>query len=433
MSSKVLIKGVSVWNGRGFSPGTDLLVEEGRITRMERGLAAGSAPVVKAQDWVALPGLVDLHAHLGEPGHEEREDLDTGLVAAAWGGFTHVVAMPDTQPPVDAEATVHHLRARARSIRGAELLVCAALTKGRAGAELAELAHLVAAGACAVGDAGPVDDPSLVRRALQYTAMLGVAVFAEAREARLAAGGAAHEGAAGQWLGLAGIPASAEWVAVARELLLAEEVGGRLHLQGISTARSVEMVREAKRRGVAVTAEANLYNFILDDEALADYDANKKLMPPLRPRADIQALVEGVREGVIDCIVTDHSPRTAEEKDAEFDLAPFGAAGLELALPALYTGLVATGALDWGHLIEALSTRPRRVVGLQEARIAEGAVCDFTLFAPGDVYCVEPAAWRSRAKNTPLAGEALSGKVQGTLIRDRRCGPCFADLEEGAR
>lgn len=429
MSSKVLIKGVSVWQGRGFSPETDLLVEDGRIVRMGKGLSDPAARAVDARGWLALPGLVDLHAHLGEPGHEERETLASGLVAAAWGGFTHVVAMPDTRPPADSEAAVHYLRERARVIHGAELLVCGALTKGRAGEELAELAHLAAAGACALGDAAPVEDASLMRRALQYARMLDRPVFAQACDARLAQGGAAHEGSAGQWLGLPGIPASAEWVALARELLLAEEVGGRVHLQGVSTARSVELIREAKRRGVAVTAEASFHNLLLDDSALADYDTNKKLMPPLRPREDIEALLEAIRDGTVDCIVTDHTPCTEEEKDVEFDLAPFGAAGLEVALPALYTKLVATGKLGWADLIEALSVRPRRVIGLEEARIAEGARCDLTLFAPGESYRVDPSAWRSRAKNTPFAGELLSGRVQGTLIGSRMVGPCFEGEE----
>ena len=432
MNSKVLIKGAAVWQDGGFVPGMDLLIGGGRITRIGRGLSDLSAHVIDASGWLVLPGLVDLHAHLGEPGHEERESLSTGLVAAAWGGFTHVLAMPDTQPPVDSEATVQYLRERARGARGAELLVCGALTKGRLGQELAELAHLVEAGARAVGDAAPIEDASLMRRALQYAAMLGVPVLAQATDARLAAAGAAHEGSAGQWLGLPGIPASAEWVAVARELLLAEEVDGRVHLQGVSTLRSVEMIREAKRRGVAVTAEVSLYNLLLDDEALVGYDTHKKLMPPLRPRKDVDALVAAVEEGVVDCIVTDHTPCTPEEKDAEFDVAPFGAAGLEVALPALYTKLVVPGRLSWAALIDALSVRPRQVAGLEEARIVEGAACDIVLFDPQEPYRVDPGTWHSRARNTPLAGEILSGRVQGIVVGDRRCGLCFEEAGEGA-
>jgi len=432
VSCKVLVKGVAVWQGDGFSGAVDLLIDEGRIARMGKGLSDPSAVEIRAEDWLALPGLVDLHAHLGEPGHEERESLDTGLAAAAWGGFTHVVAMPDTQPPVDTESAVQYLKERASRIRGARLLICAALTKERSGMELAELAHLAAAGACALGDAAPVEDPALMRRALQYASMLELPVFAQAADARLSGGGVAHEGSAGHWLGLPGIPASAEWIAVARELLLAEETGGRVHLQGVSTGRSVQLIREAKRRGVRVTAEVGFYHLLLDDEALADYDTRKKLMPPLRPRADGEALLEGVLDGTVDCIVTDHTPCTPEEKDAEFDVAPFGAAGLEVALPALYSRLVATGKVSWAALIEALSARPRRIAGLGEARIAEGAPCDLTLFAPGESGSVDPSRWRSKARNTPLAGERLYGRVKGIAVGRRLCGPCFEELEEVA-
>ena len=427
MSSKVLIKDVSIWQGDGFSPATDLLISEGRIARIGHGLSDSQARLVEAEGWLALPGLVDLHAHLGEPGHEEKENLESGLVAAAAGGFTYVLAMPDTQPPVDTEATAQFVRQRAKLVCGANLLVCGALTKGRAGSELAELAHLVEAGAVALGDARPLGDPSLLRRGLQYATMLGVPLLAQTGDETLAQQGVVHDGDVGHWLGLPGIPASAEWITVARELLIAEEVHGRIHVQGISTARSVELIREAKRRGVKVTVEANLYNLLLDDESLGDYDTCKKLTPPLRPAEDVQAVIAAIEEGLIDCIVTDHTPCTREEKEAEFDLAPFGAVGLELALSALHTMLIKPGKLSWSALIQALSVRPRRIVGLPQAELVEGAECDLTLFASEEPYCVEPAAWRSRSQNTPLAGVTLKGKVQGTLIGGRLLGPCFEE------
>lgn len=425
MSSKLLIKGVSVWNGDEFAPQADILVAGGRIERIGVGLADDQARVVDALGWLALPGLVDLHAHLGEPGREDRESLESGLAAAAAGGFTHVVAMPDTAPPVDTQATALFIRQRAAGLAGAELLVCGALSKGREGKELAELAHLVEAGAVLLSDAGPVGDPSLLRRGLQYASMLGVAVAAPAVDEALARGGAVHEGSVGHWLGLPGIPPSAEWAALARNILIAEEVGGRLHVQGVSTARSVQLLEEAKKRGIAVTAEVNLYNLLFTDEALADYDTSKKVMPPLRPASDREAVISAVEAGVVDCIVTDHTPCTVEEKDAEFDLAPFGAVGLELALPALHTYLVRERRLSWRALVEALSVRPRRVVGLPEARIEPGVTCDLTLFAPDESWRVDPLAWRSRGRNSPLAGATLWGRVQGTIVGERVFGPCF--------
>lgn len=431
MSSKLLIKGASVWRGGDFSPATDLLIDAGRIARLGQGLADPKARVIDAADWIVLPGLVDLHAHLGEPGHETRESIHSGLLAAAAGGFTHVLAMPDTNPPVDNEATVEFLRQRGELAQAATLHVCGALTKGREGTELAELAHLVGAGAKALGDARYVRDPSMMRRALLYARMLGVPVMAQTGDEILAGDGAVHEGPVGHWLGLPGIPPSAEWTSLARDLLLAEEVGGRLHVQGVSTARSLEIIADAKRRGVQVSAEVNLYNLLFDDGVVADYDTSKKVMPPLRPAKDVQALIDGLNDGVIDCIATDHTPWTIEEKDVEFELAPFGAAGLELALSALYSELVLPGKLSWRTLVDALSTRPRRIIGLPHVEIAEGAPCDLTLFAPGETYRVEPEKWRSQSRNTPLSKATLEGRVQGTLIGERAVGFCFD--QEGPR
>lgn len=425
MSSSLLIKGAHVWQGNGFSPPTDLLIEGGRIVRMGPGLADAKARLIAAQGWLVLPGLVDLHAHLGEPGHEERESIASGLVAAAAGGFTHVLVMPDTEPPIDDEAALEFLRQRGSMVQGAALHVCAALTKGRMGEELAELAHLAAAGAKALGDARSIRDPAVMRRALLYATMLDVPIFSQAGDEALAGDGVVHEGPVGHRLGLAGIPPSAEWTSLARDLFLAEEVGARLHVQGVSTARSVEIVAAAKERGVRVSAAVNLYNLLLDDTSLADYDTAKKVMPPLRPAGDVEALVRALTDGVVDCIVTDHTPCTAEEKDVEFDLAPFGAAGFEVALSALYTRLVVPEKLSWRTLIEALSVRPRAIIGLPQAELREGAVCDMTLFAPDETYRVEPGAWCSRSRNTPLAGETLRGRVQGTVIGDRALGPCF--------
>ena len=413
MNSPLLIKGAVIFTEAGPVHDCDLLIAEGRVARMGRGLADRKAQVVQAAGWLVLPGLVDLHVHLGEPGREDRETLRTGLEAAAWGGFTSVLTMPDTEPPVDRESDVQYLLGRSARLPGARALVCCALTKGRRGEELAELAGMKAAGAVAAGDAKPVRDARVVRRALEYARMLDLPVFTEAQDEDLSRGGVAHEGEVGGWLGLAGIPAASEWVALARDMLLAESTGGRLHVQGVSTRRSVDLIRAAKARGVNVTAECPFHHLILTDEALGSYDTATKLLPPLRTADDAAALAEGIREGIIDCIVSDHTPATREEKDVEFDYAAFGAAGLEALLPALHTELVRKGALTWNDVIDALSRRPRRILGLPQPAFAEGEACEITLFNPDVDDVIEPERWRSLARNTPLAGRTVKGRVEG--------------------
>lgn len=422
MSLRFLIKGAVLWSEAGPVHDQDLLVGEGRILRVGRGIHDAAAKTVQAQGWLVLPGLVDLHAHLGEPGREDRETLETGLDAAAWGGFTAVLAMPDTDPPIDRESDVQYLRTRSEHSRGARALVCCALTKGRRGEELAELAAMRGSGAVAAGDARPIRDGRVVRRALEYARMLHLPVITEARDENLAKGGVAHEGEVGAWLGLLGIPAASEWVALARDLLLAESTTGRLHVQGVSTRRSVELIREAKAHGVRVTAECNFHHLFLTDEALKGYDTATKLLPPLRTADDVAALVEGVREGVIDCVVSDHTPVTREEKDVEFDYAEFGAAGLEALLPALHTHVIQTGELSWNDIVDSLSSRPRNVLGLPQPTFDEGAPCDITLFNPDVHGVIAPESWRSLARNTPLAGHKVTGQVEGIYVAGRASG-----------
>lgn len=421
MSSPLLLKGVRLWNGKEFVE-EDVLVRDGRIARRGRGLHDPAARTVELHGVLALPGLVDVHVHVGEPGREDRESVATALAAAARGGFTRILVMPDTQPPVDEERAVAYLLRRSEEAGLAQAAVCGALTKGREGKELAELARLVEAGARALGDAGPVADASVLLRALEYSRLLPVPVLVEAREPGLAEEGSAHEGEVATRLGLAGIPAAAEWTALARDLLLAETTGARLHVQGVSTARSLELVEEAKGRGVRVSVECSFHHLLLDHSALEGYDTSVKLMPPLRERSDVEALIEGVRRGLVDCIVTDHTPFTVEEKSVEFDYAPFGAAGLEAALAALHTRLVLPGALTWADLVRAMSERPRSLLGLPPVEFAEGSVCEMTLFDPGAVWRLEPSSMRSMAKNTPFLGERFVGAVIGTIAGGRLTG-----------
>jgi len=429
VSLKTLIKGVSLWSSAGFIHEQDVLIGDGRLLRIGRGLAETNAVTIDGRGWVGLPGLVDLHSHLGEPGREDRETLESGLLAAAWGGFTAVLGMPDTDPALDSETGIGYVLRRGDLIRGARILVCAAATKGRNGKELAELGRLQSAGAAAAGDAKPIRDASIVRRILEYTRMLDIPVLIEARDEGLSSGGVAHEGIQGGWLGLSGIPASAEWIALARDLLLAEEAGGRIHVQGVSTGRSLALIREAKSRGVRVSAECSFHHLILDDGALADYDTAKKLMPPLRPRRDVEALIEGVKEGVIDCVVTDHTPITPEEKDVEFDYAPFGAAGYEAALVALHTHLVRPGLLSWSELANATSLRPRAALGIEQPQFVDGERCDMVLFNPEPEYTLDAATWKSKARNTPFDGTRVVGRVEGVFLGDQVFGPLETEVE----
>ena len=431
MSSPLLLKGVRVWDGDGFAE-EDLLIRDGRIVRRGRGLSDPSARTVRLPGVLVLPGLVDAHVHVGEPGREDRESVATAMLAAARGGFTRVLIMPDTDPPVDDEHAVTFLLRRAEEAGCARAAVCAAITKRREGKELAELVRLVEAGAAALGDAGPVADASVMLRAFEYSKLLPVPLVVEARETSLAADGVAHEGGGATRLGLAPIPPAAEWTALARDLILAEVSGGRLHVQGISTARSLRMVEEAKARGVRVSAECGFHHLLLDHRALSGYDASVKLLPPLREASDVEALIEGVRRGAIDCIVTDHTPFTQEEKDVEFDYAPFGAAGLEVALAALHTRLVRPAILDWADIVRAMSEGPRRVLGLPPVELTEGSPCEITLFDPEREWRLEPETLRSKAKNTPFLGERFVGAVVGTFVGGRATGDALAGEEGGA-
>lgn len=424
MSLRRLIKGAAVWTEAGWLPDHDVLIDEGRIVRINQGISDPKARLIDARGWLVLPGLVDLHAHF--PGTDEDEDdletLSSGLMAAAWGGFTRVVVMPDTRPSLDRNAQVRHIHYRSEEIAGARAHVCAALTKEQAGEALTELAALRAAGAVAAGDTEPLDDARLLRNALEYARMLDMPLFCQARDVRLSQGGVTHEGEVSVHLGLAGIPRAAEWIGLARDLFLAETTGGRLHVQGVSTARSVELIRQAKDRGVRVSAECSLHHLILTDEALRSYDTNAKLLPPLRPSEDVEALIEGVRTGVIDAVVSDHTPVTAEEKDVEFAYAPFGAAGLEALLPAIHTHLVLEGKITWNDVVQALCHRPRQILGLDHVDPMEGALCEITLFNPNADDVIDPSTWRSAAKNTPLAGQPVKGRVEGVYVAGRALG-----------
>jgi len=363
------------------------------------------------------PGLVDMHVHLRDPGQTHKEDIASGTVAAVQGGFTAVACMPNTIPPIDHPTVVEYVQRRAASTGACRVLPIATITKGRLGEELAPIPTLAASGAVALSDDGDaVKDAGLLRRAMRYARQVGLPVIEHSEDATLSNGGAMHEGTWSVVLGLRGIPAVSEEAIVARDIVLAEDTGARLHVAHVSTAGSVALIREAKRRGVGVTAEVTPHHLLLTDEAVGGYNTDTKMNPPLRGQADRAALVEGLLDGTIDAIATDHAPHTPEEKRVEFDSAPFGVVGLETALSVLLTRLVRPGLLSLMEVLRRLSTTPAAILGLAGGRLELDAPGDLVLIDLDRRWTVDPAMFASKSRNTPFAGWELQGKAVMTIV-----------------
>lgn len=415
----------AIVGGRVIDPasGTDaertVVVRDGRIASVEApgALASGVRTVDARGAWVT-PGFVDLHVHLREPGEEHKETIATGSRAAVAGGFTTVVAMPNTRPPVDTAALVAMVRRRGEEAALARVLPSAAITVGQKGEQITEFADLRDAGAVALTDDGrPVANAAVMRRALEYARSVDLPVMVHEEEPSLS-GGCMHEGEVSLRLGLRGIPAAAEDVMVLRDLALAELTGGRLHIAHISTAGAVRAVREAKARGVRVTAEATPHHFTLTDERVGAYDAQAKMAPPLRPPADRDAVVEGLRDGTIDAIATDHAPHATVDKEVEFERAANGIVGLETAL-GLTLQLVRAGKLSPARAVELLSWGPARIFNLGGGTLHPGAPADVVVFNPDATWTVEPSRFFSKGRNTPFAGLQLPGVVLRTFVAGR--------------
>jgi dihydroorotase len=407
----------------GLDRFADVRVRDGRIAAIEPGLTADDGEeVLDARGCVVAPGFVDLHCHLGEPGYEDRETLATGTRAAAAGGFTTVCCMGDTQPRLDCGAEIAALREHAAATGIVRVLPIGCVTRGREGNELAELGELAAAGAVAFSDdARPVRSSRLLRHALAYSAMLGRPVVEHAVDPELAEGGLVHEGPVATWLGLPGVPAAAEEIAVARAIALARLTGGRLHLAHLSTAGAVAQVRAAQAEGLAVTAEVTPHHLLLTGDVVRDgpagrpYDTSTRLDPPLRSAADAAALLAAVADGTIAAVATDHRPQRQVDKDCEYAYAAPGATALETALGALME-LVAANRLSLSVVVRALTSGPAAVFGLDAGRLAVGGSADLVVFDPDAAWTVEPARFHSRGKSTPLAGRTVHGRVCATLV-----------------
>ena len=416
--SGFLIKGVRVV---GAEP-TDLLLRDGVIAAAGKigASAAKGAEVIDADGLVALPGLVDLHTHLREPGREDAETVDSGSRAAALGGYTAVCAMANTSPVADTAGVVEQVWRLGRESNLVDVQPIGAVTLGLAGERLAELGAMAESAARVrifSDDGHCVSDPRLMRRALEYVKAFDGVVAQHAEEPRLTAGAQMNEGVVAARLGLAGWPAAAEEAMIARDVLLAAHVGSRLHVCHVSTAGSVELLRWAKSKGTRVTAEVTPHHLLLTDELAATYDPVYKVNPPLRTAEDVAALRAALADGTIDAVATDHAPHALEDKETEWAAARPGMLGLETALSVAVLAMRETGLLDWRGLAERMSTAPARIGGLTPPSLAEGAPASLTLVDPAARWTPDPAASASRSRNTPYAGRELPARVVATFLR----------------
>ncbi|MGH9366897.1 MAG: dihydroorotase [Thermoanaerobaculia bacterium] len=423
MSRALLIRGGRLVDPAAGRDGAfDLLLEDGKVAAVEPGLPAGDAEILDAAGLLVLPGFIDLHAHLREPGREYAETIATGLKAAAAGGYTAVCAMPNTDPVADNRAILEFIVSKGRGVGGTRLYPVGAITKGQKGEELAESGEMQIAGAVALSDDGTwLGNGSLLRRAFEHAGLFGLPIIQHAEDPTLSRGAPMHEGAVSTRLGLPGQPAIAEAAAVARDLLIAETAGGRLHVAHLSAARSLDLVREAKARGLAVTCEVTPHHLVLTDEEVArsGFATNCKMNPPLREASDVEALVAALQGDSIDAIATDHAPHHEDEKAVDFDTAPFGVVGLETAAAVVHDRLVKPGRLTLRRFAELFSAGPARAFGLPGGTLQPGSPADVTLFDPAARWIVDPALFRSLSRNTPFSGWELSGRPAATVVAGR--------------
>ena len=424
----LIINGQLIDPGFGFSKKADIGIKDGKISRIfEPGKltkkivsAMPADRIIDATDAIVTPGLVDIHVHFREPGREDKETIQSGSQAAAAGGFTTVCCMPNTSPAIDNQETVKFVTSLAE--KGDCRVYCiGAITKNREGKELAEIGDLVKAGVVAVSDDGDyVQDPNVMRRALEYASMFKVPVISHAEDIYLAGDGVMNESFSSTKLGMPGRPAVAEEIAVLRDVKLAGLTGSRLHIAHISTAGAVEAVRRGKAEGFKVSAEAAPHHFTLTDDLIEkEFNTNLRVNPPIRTEADRQAVIAGLADGTIDCIASDHAPHTDEEKDTVFDDAPPGMIGLETSLALGITELVDKGYITLPDLLQKMNYNPAKIVGLHPNGLREGEIADLTIFNPDKTWVVKRDKFKSKSKNSPFIGRRLKGKVLFTIMGGR--------------
>ncbi|HTV47880.1 MAG TPA: dihydroorotase [Phycisphaerae bacterium] len=397
----------------------ELLVVDGRVAKVGTGLKrlAPDAAVLDAAGGLVAPGFIDMHVHLREPGQEHKETIATGAAAAVAGGFTTICCMPNTSPAIDNDTQIEFVLTQAARAGLCNVLPMGAITKDREGKELSEMMLMHEAGAIGFTDDGvSVGEASVMHKALQYVKMFDGLISQHCEEPTLS-GGSMNAGTTALRLGLGGIAGVSEELIIARDLLLNRRINARYHVQHISTAGAVELVRQAKKSGHHVTAEVTPHHLLLTDESCDGYDTNFKMNPPLRSRADVQACLEGIADGTIDALATDHAPHTREEKEVEFDKAPFGIVGLETALALYAEALVKPGLLNWQQLIEKMSAKPAAILRLKDrGNLLEGAIADIAIVDQNRHWKIEPDKFRSKGRNTPFAGRMVTGAVRYTLL-----------------
>jgi len=415
MATTLITGGRVICPDQGIDKTLNLVLADGVVRELTESEPQADE-VIDAFGMIVSPGLIDMHVHLREPGKQNEETIASGSAAAVAGGFTSVACMPNTEPTVDNEASSQFVFLQAERAGLANIYPIGSVTKGRKGEELSEIGQLSRGGVVAFSDDGsPVRNADIMRRGLEYTKMFGKAIIEHCENMDLSGDGVLNEGLVSTILGLPGIPAASEEVAIARNVILAQLTGAKLHIAHVSTAGGVELVRMAKRRGVTVTAEATAHHFTLTDECVKTYDPVYKMNPPLRTQADVDAVRDGLRDGTIDAIVSDHAPHSTEEKQLEFSSAPFGVIGMESLLPVAITELI-DDVLDWPGLVVKLTVNPARILGIDKGTLRSGADADVTIIDPDVAWTIDVTAFRSKSRNCPFDGKQVRGRAVRTIV-----------------
>lgn len=415
---KLLLKGGRIVDpAQNFNKVADIRIENGLISEIGENLSAEGMEIFEAQGLVISPGFVDMHVHLREPGLEAKEDIASGTRAAAAGGFTTIACMPNTNPVIDTAIVVSGILHRAQREGIVNVKVIGALSKGQQGKELAEIGDMILTGAVAISDDGSsLDNNRLFKTALEYSGMFGCPVISHAEDESLVEEGVMHEGAVSAMLGMKGRPAVAEDIAVASDIMLAEYTDSKLHIAHVSSKGAVELIRQAKKRGAKVTAEVTPHHLTLTDEAVKTFDTSTKVNPPLRSADHVAALLEGLKDGTLDAIATDHAPHAFEEKDREYKQAPSGFTGMETALGVILTSLYHTGKFTMSEIVERMSTAPSRILGIEAGVLKVGAPADITIIDTDLDWVVDSSTFYTKGKHTPFDKKTLKGKAVATLV-----------------
>ena len=415
---ELLLKNARIWQSEKKELyNGNILLTDGKIS--EIGNVNKENDFLDLKNNIVIPGLIDMHTHLREPGFEEKETIETGTNAALTGGFTGVCCMPNTKPAIDSQEIIQFIKDKSSRFM-VDVFIVGSITKGRKGEELAEIGEMVQAGIVGISDDGdPVKNSALMRKALEYTKMFDIPIISHAEDPYLSAEGVMNEGFYSTKLGLKGIPPVSEEVMISRELLLTDFTKGKLHVTHVSTKGSVELIRQAKEKGINVTCDATPHHFSLSDASIQSFDPNFKMNPPLRTEEDIQAIKDGLRDGTIDAIATDHAPHTIDDKELEFDRASFGILGLETAVGVTFKYLYDTKILDMQQIIEKLVINPRKILKLGIPEVRKGVSANFTILNPDETWTVTEETFFSKSRNSPYTGADLKGKVIGTFNRGK--------------